>query len=249
MKPLEEGTPTQTEPYASSPTIGCADPMPDCESGSHAELAPLGAHELSCANESVHSGSTLPGLSDVHRSDRFLREAVPVQAQLFRRALWMTRSHADAEDLLQDTMVNAYRSFHSFQRDTNLIAWLNRIMTNVYINTYRKTKRQPMSLSIDQCSDALLAAHSRHPGAGASAEDQALDGMLNFALATAMRSLPETLRIAIYYADVEGLSYKQIAEITGVKRGTVMSRLHRGRSRLRTLLTDDIHSEARSANP
>lgn len=169
--------------------------------------------------------------------DRFQRDAIPLSEKLLRRAVGMTRNHADAEDLVQETMINAYKSFHTFQPGSNLTAWLNRIMTNAYINTYRKTKRQPVSFSMDLISAELLAAQSRHAKAGVSAEDQALSGTLDAALVTAVRSLPEVFRDAVYYADVEGLSYNEIAEITGAEPGTVMSRLHRGRRRLRAMLS------------
>lgn len=175
--------------------------------------------------------------ADVERRERFQRDAIPLLEHLFRRATWLTRNRADAEDLVQDTMINAYTYFHTFRQDSNLNAWLNRIMTNAYIDTHRKAKRQPPSFSIDQISAELLAAQSPNSTTGASAEDQALSGTLDAELATAVRSLPEVFRVAIYYADVEGLSYNEIAEITGAERGTVMSRLHRGRRRLRSMLS------------
>lgn len=181
----------------------------------------------------------VPSQSDPCPSPRdlFERDAIPLTEKLLRRAMWMTRNHADAEDLVQETMTNAYKSFHTFQQGSNLSAWLNRIMTNAYINTYRKTIRQPASFSIDQISTEMLAAQTRHAPTGASAEDQALNGTLDAELASAVRSLPEVFRIAVYYADVKGLSYNEIAKITGAEPGTVMSRLHRGRRRLRAMLS------------
>lgn len=184
-----------------------------------------------------------PDQSDPHASSRelFERDAIPLAEKLLRRAVGMTRNHADAEDLVQDTMMNAYKSFHTFEQGTNLSAWLNRIMTNAYINGYRKSMRQPTPVSMDQISAELLAAQSRYVRTGASAEDQALGTTLDTALATAVRSLPEIFRIVVYYADVEGLSYHEIAEITGARCGTVMSRLHRGRRRLRAMLSSPTH--------
>jgi RNA polymerase sigma-70 factor (ECF subfamily) len=181
----------------------------------------------------------VPTPSDPRASsrDQFERDAIPLLERLSRRALWMTHNHPDAEDLVQETMINAYKSFHTFQQGSNLNAWLNRIMTNAFINTYRKTQRQPMSFSIDLISAEMLAAQSSHERAGASAEDQALSGTLDAALVAAVRSLPEVFRVVVYYADVEGLSYNEIAAITGAQPGTVMSRLHRGRRRLRAMLS------------
>jgi RNA polymerase sigma-70 factor (ECF subfamily) len=191
--------------------------------------------------KSVDDGA--PGQSELRASSRelFERDAIPLSEKLLRRAVGMTRNHADAEDLVQETMINAYKSFHTFEQGSNLSAWLNRIMTNAYINAYRKSMRQPTPVSIDHISAELLAAQSRYVRTGASAEDQALGATLDTALATAVRSLPEIFRIVVYYADVEGLSYHEIAEITGTKCGTVMSRLHRGRRRLRVTLSAMAH--------
>jgi RNA polymerase sigma-70 factor (ECF subfamily) len=226
MTPLEEG-----EPKPSSRT----------------DDVNVAAGESLCGNVSDADSSSLDP-SGAQRRARFHRDVIPLREQLLRRAMHMTRNRADAEDLVQDTMINAYSSFHSFQQGTNLKAWLNRIMTNSYINAYRKTKRQPMSFSIDQFSEALLTSCCRYPSVGSSAEDHALNGMLSTPLATALRSLPEEFRVAVYYADVEGLAYKEIAQITGAKQGTVMSRLHRGRSRLRTILSEGASSDAASAD-
>jgi RNA polymerase sigma-70 factor, ECF subfamily len=248
MKPLEDGEPKQTDSHASSPTVDDVVHTQVCEPGSRTDHAIVAARESLCGNAS-HDDSRSPDPSDAERRARFHRDAIPLLEQLLRRAVHMTRNRADAEDLVQDTMINAYSSFHSFQQGTNLNAWLNRIMINSYINAYRKTKRQPMSFSIDQFSDALLTACSRYPSVGSSAEDHALNGMLSTRLATAMQSLPEEFRVAVYYADVEGLAYKEIAQITGAKQGTVMSRLHRGRRRLRTILSEGVSSDAASADP
>jgi RNA polymerase sigma-70 factor (ECF subfamily) len=189
-----------------------------------------------------------PEADDAQRKALFQRDAVPAMEQLLRRALRLTRNRADAEDLVQETMIKGYKHFHSFQQGTNLSAWLNRIMTNAYISTYRKAMRRPMLLSSDEFADMLTTATARYPSIGSSAEDQAINGLGDTRLAAAMRSLPEAFRVAVYYADVEGLTYKEIAELTGSKHGTVMSRLHRGRQRLRTILADRANSDAGPVN-
>jgi RNA polymerase sigma-70 factor, ECF subfamily len=170
---------------------------------------------------------------------RFERDALPLCAPLYRRALRMTHNRADAEDLLQDTMMHAYAGFHSFRQGTNLNAWLRRILTNVYINGYRKKHRQPVVYPAEEITDPRLAANAEHSSRGLrSAEDEALDTFPDTAIKAAMRTLREQFRMVLYYADVEDLKYTQIAEITDTPKGTVMSRLHRGRRQLRSLVND-----------
>ena len=172
-------------------------------------------------------------------SARFQRDVIPLLDPLYRHAVRMTRNHSDAEDLLQDTMVNAYSKFHSFQQGTNLSAWMHRIMTNAYINTYRKRQRQPLQYPTGELTDALQGACAQRSSTGSrSAEDEALDSMPDNEIQSAMQDLPEMQRFAVYFADVEGLRLKEIAEIMDTPHGTVMSRLHRGRKQLRTLLAD-----------
>jgi RNA polymerase sigma-70 factor, ECF subfamily len=173
-------------------------------------------------------------------SGRFEREVVPLHDSLYRHAIRMSGNHADAEDLVQDTMMNAYAGFHSFRQDTNLSAWLFRILTNTYINGYRKKRRQPVQYSAEQVTEQQLAAayaNSRSMGLR-SAEDQALDVLPDNEVKAAMEALPRQFREAVYYADVEGFRYKEIAAIMRTSQGTVMSRLHRGRRQLRGLLGD-----------
>jgi RNA polymerase sigma-70 factor (ECF subfamily) len=160
--------------------------------------------------------------------------ALPQIARLQRHALRLTRNHADAEDLLQDTMTKAYANFDSFRTGTDIVAWLHRIMTNIYINGYRKAQRSPSMFAIDDLTDQQHGAIVRLAWATTrSAEDQALDSLPDPHVKTAMEALPEQFRLAVYYADVGGFRYAEIARIMGTPRGTVMTRLHRGRERLR----------------
>ncbi|MDP9387563.1 MAG: sigma-70 family RNA polymerase sigma factor [Actinomycetota bacterium] len=158
---------------------------------------------------------------------------------LYSAALRMTRNPADAEDIVQETYLKAYRSFHTFRPGTNLKAWLYRILTNTFINTYRAKKRRPEQADVDDVEDLYL--YHRLGGleaaaAGQSAEQEVLERFTDDEVKEALESLPEQFRIAVLLADVEGFSYKEIAEILGVPIGTVMSRLHRGRRALQKQL-------------
>ncbi|XVQ14011.1 sigma-70 family RNA polymerase sigma factor [Spirillospora sp. CA-255316] len=181
---------------------------------------------------------------------RFERDAVPYLDQLYAAALRMTRNPADAEDLVQDAFAKAYASFHRFEEGTNLRAWLYRILTNTFINEYRKKQRRPVQSTAESIEDWQLAEAASHtPGGLKSAETAALERLPDSEVKRALGDLPEEFRLPIYLADVEGFAYKEIANILGVPIGTVMSRLHRGRRRLRAQLEDYARDRGFATSP
>ncbi len=182
-----------------------------------------------------------PATGDVARQTQFTDQVMEHMASLYSAALRMTRSPADAEDLVQETYLKAYRSWHSYQQGTNLKAWLYRILTNTFINSYRSKKRRPEQTDLDEVEDLYL--YRRLGGleaaaASRSAEDDVMDLFTDSEVKGAIEALPDQFRMAVLLADVEGFSYKEIAEILDVPIGTVMSRLHRGRKALQKALFD-----------
>lgn len=172
---------------------------------------------------------------------KFSELAMPYMGPLYSAALRMTRNPADAEDLVQETYLRAYRGFDSFQEGTNLKAWLYRILTNTYINQYRAAKRRPEQSDIEDVEDLYL--YRRLGGleaamTGRSPETELLEGIPDAEVKEALESLPEQFRMAVLLADVEGFAYKEIADILDIPIGTVMSRLHRGRKQLQKRLWD-----------
>jgi len=176
--------------------------------------------------------------SATDRNARFERDAIAYMDKLYAAALRYTKNPEDARDLVQDTYLKAFNSFHQFEEGTNLRAWMYRVLTTTFINSYRKDQRRPQLASGELEDWQLAKAQSHTSDLGKSAEAQALENLPDSDIKRALQEIPEEFRIAVYLADVEGFSYKEIANIVDVPAGTVMSRLHRGRKLLREKLTD-----------
>ncbi|MEE9179188.1 MAG: sigma-70 family RNA polymerase sigma factor [Acidimicrobiia bacterium] len=169
----------------------------------------------------------------------FERDAMQYTRQLYSAAMRMTRNPSDAEDLVQETYLKAYRAYHTFQEGTNLKAWLYRILTNTYINKYRKDSRRPSEVDLGTVEDMYLyrrLGSEESAEAARTTEDRVLDGMVESDVKQAVEELPESFRMPVLLADLEGFSYKEIAEILDIPIGTVMSRLHRGRKAMQKRL-------------
>ncbi|WP_084481034.1 sigma-70 family RNA polymerase sigma factor [Ruania albidiflava] len=204
----------------------------------HSGQARLGSRVMTEETERAPRDETA-----LERERRFETDAMPYLDQLYGAALRMTRNPADAEDLVQETFAKAFAAFHQYKPGTNLKAWLYRILTNTFINTYRKKQRAPQESDSDSVEDWQIHRAASHTSTGLrSAETEALDALGDTEVKDALAQLPEDFRLAVYLADVEGFAYKEIAEIMDTPIGTVMSRLHRGRGQLRQLLADHARS-------
>jgi RNA polymerase sigma-70 factor, ECF subfamily len=197
------------------------------------------------AEPSVSGGGADPAREETEeeRRARFERDAMPLMPQLYSAALRLTRNPADAEDLVQEAYLRAYRGFGGFTEGTNLKAWLYRILTNTFINAYRKRQRQPITVLEEEIPDWYLYDRLTENGGSrdtASAEAQVLERMPDEDVQAALDALPEAFRMAVWLADVEGFSDREIAQILGIPIGTVMSRLHRGRKSLEKMLWEKV---------
>jgi RNA polymerase sigma-70 factor (ECF subfamily) len=171
----------------------------------------------------------------------FERDAMQFAPQLYSAAMRMTRNPADAEDLVQETFLKAYRAYHTFEEGTNLKAWLYRILTNTYINKYRKDSRRPSEVDLGAVEDLYLYRNigsEESAEAARSTEERVLDGLVESDIKKAVEDLPENFRLPVLLADLAGFSYKEIADILDIPIGTVMSRLHRGRKAMEKALWD-----------
>lgn len=217
-------------------------PMSECDAlsrqASTAELT-RGLERQLWDHQVDHGVGSWPMETEADRDLRFERDALPYLDALYAGAMRFTSNPTEAEDLVQETMLKAYNAFHQFQEGTNLKAWLFRIMQNTFISDYRKKRREPLLTSTDDMEDWQVSRmESNSRTALPSAEDVVIDALPDGDVLDALKALPDDFRTAVYLADVEGFSYAEIAEIMHTPTGTVMSRIHRGRKRLREALTE-----------
>ena len=246
--PPEYGTPRAQAVTVDLSAMSTVDPAVEASTGPEATprpaRAPLQASDwqrrLSPRRPTgVDAGSGRRHGKPEERRVRFERDAMQYVDQLYSAAMRMARNPADAEDLVQEAYTKAFSAFHQYKPGTNLKAWLYRILTNTYINLYRKRQREPLQSNSDTIEDWQLARAESHTSSGLrSAEAEALDHLPDSDVKRALQAIPEEFRLAVYFADVEGFAYKEISDIMNTPIGTVMSRLHRGRKMLRDMLAD-----------
>ncbi len=228
---------TSSDATASSDAPAGHDARPEAELPAPAE--PLPAEPAPAEPVSGEQPVDVATESAEERRVRFERDAMQYVDQLYSAAMRMARNPADAEDLVQEAYTKAFSAFHQYKPGTNLKAWLYRILTNTYINLYRKRQREPLQSNSDTIEDWQLARAESHTSRGLrSAEAEALDHLPDSDVKRALQAIPEEFRLAVYFADVEGFAYKEISDIMNTPIGTVMSRLHRGRKMLRDMLAD-----------
>ena len=179
--------------------------------------------------------------------EAFVRDAMQYAPQLYSAALRMTRNAADADDLMQDTFLRAYRGYAGFEEGTNLRAWLFRILTNTFINSYRAKQRRPQESDLGDVEELYLYRRMPQIAASRSAEETLFELFTDDEVKQALEDLPDNFRLPVLLADVEDFSYKEIAEMLDIPIGTVMSRLHRGRKAMQKALAD--YATARGIAP
>lgn len=231
---------TPVKSSAAGPAGALPEPAPE-PGAVQGAVAGTDAAQDAAAKETIVDGQALDVATETteERRVRFERDAMQYVDQLYSAAMRMARNPADAEDLVQEAYTKAFSAFHQYKPGTNLKAWLYRILTNTYINLYRKRQREPLQSNSDTIEDWQLARAESHTSSGLrSAEAEALDHLPDSDVKRALQSIPEEFRLAVYFADVEGFAYKEISDIMNTPIGTVMSRLHRGRKMLRDMLAD-----------